>query len=191
MIELRPFEETDIPRLIAWIPDARFLLQWAGPQYKFPLDAVQLHATLETTKGDHPSHFMFTALQKAEGEVVGHIELMKVDYDTATAVLGRVLIGRPEWRARGFGRRMVEEAMRYAFDTLNLGTVTLGVFDFNIQAIACYHALGFAEYERNLTARQFGDEYWNLIMMRLDRDTWRAGSQLRTSQCTVPATAGQ
>ena len=85
MIELRAFEETDIPRLLGWVPDARFLLQWAGPQYKFPLDASQLLQTLTTTRGDRPSCFMFKALRKAEGDVVGHIELMKINYDEGTA----------------------------------------------------------------------------------------------------------
>ena len=36
MIKLRKFEETDIARLIGWIPDARLLRQWAGHQYQYP-----------------------------------------------------------------------------------------------------------------------------------------------------------
>ena len=114
MIELRAFEETDIPRLLGWVPDARFLLQWAGPQYKFPLDASQLLQTLATTKGDRPSCFMFKALRKVEGDVVGHIELMKINYDEGTAQLGRVLIGSPQRRGHGLGRAMVESALRSA-----------------------------------------------------------------------------
>ena len=115
---------------------------------------------------------MFKAVRKAGRDVVGHIELMDVDYNKATALLGRVLIGNPGCRARGWGKRMVEEATCYAFDTLGLGTVTLGVFDFNVSAIVCYRALGFSEYETKLNSRKFGDEYWNLVMMRLSRDAW-------------------
>ncbi len=185
MIELRAFEEADIPRLLGWIPDARFLLQWAGPQYKFPLDAPQLLNTLAATEGERPSCFMFKALRKVEGDVVGHIELTKVNYDTGTARLGRVLIGRPEWRSRGLGREMVESALSYAFNRLGFDMITLGVFDFNAQAIACYEALGFTEYERRPNARTFGKERWTLVMMELNRKVWaekRAGEQPRASK---------
>lgn len=185
MIELRAFEEADIPRLLGWIPDARFLLQWAGPQYKFPLDAPQLLNTLAAAEGERPSCFMFKALRKVEGDVVGHIELTKVNYDTGTARLGRVLIGRPEWRSRGLGREMVESALSYAFNRLGFDMITLGVFDFNAQAIACYEALGFTEYERRPNARTFGKERWTLVMMELNRKVWaekRAGEQPRASK---------
>lgn len=169
MIELRKFEGSDIQRLIGWVPDARFLLQWSGPQYRFPLDAGQLLAALEKTTGTAPSHLMFKALAQPSGDVIGHIEFMNIDYNRRTALLGRVLIGRPEYRGRGYCKQMVEVAIGYGFNTLGLDTITLGVFDFNAQAIACYRALGFVEYERKPNARQFGAEHWTLSMMRLDR----------------------
>ena len=188
MIELRAFEETDIPRLLGWVPDARFLLQWAGPQYKFPLDSSQLLQTLTTTRGDRPSCVMFKALRKVEGDVVGHIELMKINYDEGTAQLGRVLIGSPQRRGHGLGRAMVESAVSYAFHRLGLNMVTLKVFDFNAQAIACYRRLGFTEYERMPLARTFGEERWTLIMMKLDRTTW---AENRRGEEPHPSDAGK
>ena len=92
MIELRKFAPNDIPRLIKWIIDARFLLQWAGPLYKYPLDISQLMATFEKTRGENPPHFMFKAIHTQDQVIVGHVELMDVDYENRTAVLGRVLI---------------------------------------------------------------------------------------------------
>lgn len=187
MIELLNFEEADIPRLIKWVPDARFLLQWAGPQYKYPLNAAQIRKTMEKAKGERPAHFMFKALHKFQGKIVGHIELMGVDYEKRTALLGRVLIGNPEDRGKGYGKVMIDDVARYAFDTLGLATLTLGVFDFNTAAITCYLAAGFAEYERKTNARRFGDEYWTLIMMKLDQETWEKERHQRTSRFNVPA----
>lgn len=138
----------------------------------FPLDSAQLLAALEKTKGEWPSHLMFKAVHQTGGEVVGHVELMGVDYGKRSAVLGRVLIGKPEWRRRRYGKSMVDAVLRYAFNHIGLQTITLGVFDFNTSAIACYTALGFARYEDRPNARQFGEEYWGLIMMHIDRDTW-------------------
>lgn len=175
MITLQKFTEADIPRLIGWIPDARFLLQWAGPQYKFPLDANQIVATLEKTKGEKPPHLMFKAIQQEENVVVGHIELMLVDYEKMTAILGRVLIGGAENRGKGWGSEMVAEALKYGFDMLRLRQIKLNVFDFNSAAISCYKNLGFTQYEFCPNARQSEQERWNLIRMKIDKKTWRSG----------------
>ena len=172
MIKLRKFEGADISRLIGWIPDARFLLQWAGPQYKYPLDAAQLLATIEKTRGERPSHYMFTAFHQMEGTVIGHIELMSVDYEKKIAVLGRVLIGQTESRGKGWGTAIVAEALNYGFNTLGLTEIKLVVFDFNQPAITCYKKLGFAEYEFRENARQFENERWNLMQMKLNKQTW-------------------
>ncbi|MAS94855.1 MAG: GNAT family N-acetyltransferase [Verrucomicrobiales bacterium] len=172
VIELRPFEYSDIPRLIGWIPDARFLLQWAGPGYSFPLDAAQLFEALGKTKGTAPSHLMFKALRQPEDVVIGHIELMGIDHKRRRAHMGRVLIGEPKWRGKGYGRQMVKAAIDYAFGTMNFDTITLSVFDFNTRAMAAYEAIGFLEYERVSAARRFGEESWGLVLMRIERDVW-------------------
>lgn len=172
MIELQKFDKSDIPRLISWIPDARFLLQFAGPGYTFPLNSTQLMATLEKAKGDRPSHFMFKALLMPQKAVVGHIELMAVDYEKKSTRLGRVLIGEAQFRGKGYGTAMIAEAIIFAFTEINLTEMTLAVFDFNSSAIAAYRKLGFREYEIRPNARQIGDEFWNLIMMKLDRKDW-------------------
>ena len=172
MIKLQTFGEADIPRLIGWIPDARILLQWAAPQYKYPLDDIQLLATLEKTRGERPSHFMFAASHQMEGKVVGHVELMAVDYEKSLAGLGRVLIGKSEDRGKGYGTTMVTEALNYGFDTLELAEIRLGVFDFNCSAISCYQKLSFVQSEFRQNARQFENEFWNLLIMKLDKQSW-------------------
>ncbi|MBS0661997.1 MAG: GNAT family N-acetyltransferase, partial [Verrucomicrobia bacterium] len=151
---------------------ARFLLQWAGPFYKYPLDAAQLLATFEKTKGARPAHYMFAAVDNLSGTVIGHVELMAVDHEQLTAMLGRVLIGQIEERGKGYGVAMVAQALDYGFNTLSLSEIRLGVFDFNKSAILCYKKLGFSEFEFRPNARQFESEFWNLIMMKLNRTDW-------------------
>jgi len=169
MIKLRKFEETDIARLAGWIPDARFLLQWAGHQYQYPLDRAQLLKSIERTRGERPKHFMFTACRQDDGMAVGHIELMSVDYGNGAAHLGRVLIGQSGNRGKGMGTAMVAGALHYAFNTLGLTEVKLEVFDCNKPAMACFKKSGFAEYELRENVQQFEDENWNLVMMKLSR----------------------
>ena len=141
MIKLCKFEETDISKLLEWIPDARFLLQWADPKYIFPLNKGQLMMELDGTKGYQPSHFMFKAIYVADKEAVGHVELMAIDYDKKTARLGRVIIGQNEMRGKGYGNQMIQAALTFGFEKLNLNEIDLGVFDFNSSAIRCLKRL--------------------------------------------------
>ena len=172
MLELRTFEKADSDRLISWIPDARFLLRFAGPEYSFPLDKAQLEETIRKTREDNPKHYMFKVVHVLSDEVIGHIEIMRVNYEKRTAHLGRVLIGNPDDRGKGYGIEMVSLALHFAFNSIGLNELTLGVFDFNTPAIACYKGLGFKEYEFKENARPFEDEYWNLILMKLNKDDW-------------------
>ena len=72
-----------------------------------------------------------------------------------------------EDRGKGMGTAMVAEALNYSFNNLGLMEINVGVFDFNKPAIACYKKLGFTEYEFREHARQFENESWNLVMMKL------------------------
>jgi RimJ/RimL family protein N-acetyltransferase len=171
MIELQPFSESGFNQLIAEIPDARFLLQWAGPKYVYPLDVLQLTDTLGKTIGDQPSYRVFKAIRSGTSETLGHIQLNDIDYNAASCVLGRVLIFRG-YRGNGFGKAMVESAVKNSFESLDLNEITLGVFDFNTVAIATYKSIGFVEYQFNKGVRQFQNESWGVIKMKLHKDRW-------------------
>ena len=171
MIELQPFNEGDFSQLIAEIPDARFLLQWAGPKYTYPLDAAQLSDTLANTNGEKPSFKIFKFIRSDTMETVGHIQLMDIDYNAASCILGRVLIFQKN-RGNGFGKAMVKEAIKFAFGNMHLAEITLGVFDFNTSAIDVYKSIGFTEFQFKKDARQFQNESWNVIRMKLSKVSW-------------------
>ncbi len=153
------------------VTDARFLLQWAGPKYIYPLDIFQLKETLNKTIGEQPSFKVFKAINSVTIEPVGHIQLMNIDYSNGTCVLGRVLIF-PDHRFKGFGKAIVRLALKEAFDSLGLQEVKLNVFDFNKNAIALYNSIGFISYQVKKGARNFQSETWNLVSMKLSKDKW-------------------
>ena len=174
MIELQPFSGTDCDRLIGWVPNARFLLQWAGPKYSWPLDTHQLEATLRRSYKHPPPCYVFRAIDRDSTEIIGHIELVHVDYDGGSGHIGRVLVGPLECRGKGYGKQILSELIVFAFDSLDLNRLTLRVFDFNQPAIRCYQSLGFRQIELKKNARRFRDEFCNTILMELDRLSWRA-----------------
>lgn len=177
LIKLNAFDEGDFNQLIAAIPDARFLLQWAGPIYVYPLNVSQLKDTLTKTTGEQPSFKVFRAVLSNTSEIVGHIQLMNIDYNAASCMLGRVLIF-PDHRGKGLGKAMVRRAVKYAFENLGLSDVTLNVFDFNMAAINLYKSVGFIDYEFIKAARNFQNEDWNVIKMKLNKEKWLQKSKM-------------
>ena len=171
MIKLQNIGENDFNQLIHEISDARFLLQWAGPKYTYPLDVAQLKDTLEKTNGEQPSFKAFKAIKADSSDAIGHIQLMDIDYNNSSCILGRVLIFS-EYRGTGLAKELVNCAVEYAFLTLGLQKITLGVFDFNRSAITTYQKIGFVEYQFNEGVRQFQNENWNVIKMKLYKNKW-------------------
>lgn len=167
MLTLAPFTLADCDRLIGWVPDARFLLQWAGPAYTFPLTREQLAHTFALTQQTPPAHLMFKLCETPGGRVLGHIELMGLNSAERRAHIGRVLID-PAARGHGLGSTMMTLLIRHAFGPLGLDTLTLSVFTFNMPAIACYERLGFVTIEK-LPPRPFENETWDVLRMQLTK----------------------
>ncbi len=108
-IALQAFGREDFQRLIDWAHSPEFLLQWAGPIFRFPLDVPQLEEYLAAAGGIPPSRVIFKAVVGTE--VVGHIELDMIDYRNRSARMSRVLIA-DAWRRRGVGSDMVRALLK-------------------------------------------------------------------------------
>ena len=75
MVVLEPFTEADFDRLIGWIPSSDFLLQWAGPDFVYPLNRERLSEHLTDAQGDLPSKLIYKVVDSENGTAIGHIEL--------------------------------------------------------------------------------------------------------------------
>jgi RimJ/RimL family protein N-acetyltransferase len=171
-VELQPFAREDFSRLLGWIRSPEFLLQWAGPIFRFPLDEGQLEEYLKKARGEAAPRRIFKAAETGTGETVGHIELDAIDRRNRSARVARVLIGEP-WRGKGLGEQMVRRIVEIGFDQMKLHRIDLVAFDFNRKAIACYERAGFVREGRIRDARRMGNGYWSLIQMSILEDEWR------------------
>jgi RimJ/RimL family protein N-acetyltransferase len=174
-ITLQAFAREDFQRLISWISSPEFLLQWAGPIFRFPLDTAQLKGYLAAVGETPPVRRIFKAV--AGGEVVGHIELDAINRRNSSARMSRVLI-TDAWQGRGAGRAMVQALLEFGFGELGLHRIDLVVFDFNLTAIACYEKAGFVREGQIRDARRMGDGYWSLYQMSMLENEW--GNRPRT-----------
>jgi len=172
-IQLQPFRDADVDRLIGWIPSAEFLLRWGGSGYTFPLDAKQIKEHLAKASGEKPKHLVFRAVDKKTGSVIGHGEILAIDRANRSAVLGRILVGDPEARSKGTGRQIVRQLVRIAFQDLSLHRVSLRVYDFNEAAIRCYEKAGFKREGLQRDVHRMGGQYWSVYTMSILQEEWR------------------
>ncbi|KRF13539.1 GNAT family N-acetyltransferase [Paenibacillus sp. Soil787] len=94
MIKLVFFERTDSKQLIEWSGDEAFLLQWAGPHFKYPLTEDQLDTYIEGSNNMQSSDkLIFNAIDTETGSIVGHISIGGIDRENRSGRIGKVLIG--------------------------------------------------------------------------------------------------
>ena len=172
-IKLEKFCYEEIPQLVSWIPNKEFLLQWAGPSYTFELLEKQLQDDINMISEKEPKNMMFSAKLIESNETVGHIELLWIDRVNMSARIGRVLVGKEECRNKGIGLQMINAILDIAFNKLNLHRVDLGVFDFNVSAIACYKKAGFITDGNFRECRKINGQYWSLLNMSILEDKYR------------------
>lgn len=172
MIELRFFERTDFKQLIDWIDSSEFLLQFGGPGFKFPLTEQQLEAYIENANHNNTDTLVYKVIHKETGKTIGHISLGNIDRGNKSARIGKVLIGDKNFLGSGIGQMIMEEILKIAFKELKLHRVSLGVFDFNTSAIACYEKVGFVKEGLLRDSRKIGGEYWSLWEMSMLESEW-------------------
>ena len=183
MVVLEPFTEADFDRLIGWIPSSEFLLQWAGPDFEYPLTRERLSEHLTDAQGDLPSKLIYKVVDSEDGTVIGYIELAAIDRCNGSARVCRVLVGDPAYRGRGVGTVMMEKIVEIGFCRLDLHRIELAVFDFNTSAIRCYEKVGFVKEGHLRECRKADDGYWSFYIMAILRREWESSrNEPRTEQ---------
>ncbi|MGN6870137.1 MAG: GNAT family N-acetyltransferase [Solirubrobacteraceae bacterium] len=166
---MRPLALEDFPTLLSWISSADALFQWSGPwDFRWPLSRAQLQRDLERA-GDQRRVY---AVVDTGDELVGHA-MLTIQSEHRLGVVGRVLID-PARRGEGLGTGLMYEIVRVGFDELGLHRLQLGVYDFNLGAIACYERVGFVIEGRMRDSTRGSTGYWSGYLMALLEPEYRA-----------------
>jgi RimJ/RimL family protein N-acetyltransferase len=173
-VTLREFTRDDSARLIDWVnsggPD--FFVRWAGTAFEYPLTEAQLQAHLTEAEGPEATRRVFAAVDGTSGEVVGHVELSRIDRKNRSASISRLLVGDPATRGKGVGRHIVSSLLDVAFGEMSLHRVDLYVLELHIAALSMYKALGFKTEGHLVEARRAGGKYWNAYYMAMLQEEW-------------------
>lgn len=177
LVDLRPVELDDLPRMQRWIndPDTRRGL--------LNVRAWSAHAERRFIEGmaDRPDDLTLAIVARRGRRHVGVIGLHPINWTDRHATYG-ILIGEPVQRRRGFASDATRLILEHAFNTLNLHRVQLEVHEFNAGAIACYEKLGFAR-EGVARSKVFRDgRYWDSLQYAMLADEFRAGLSRPTAR---------
>lgn len=135
MIRIRPYKDSDEVKILSWCTDEESFYKWtAGILGEYPITSEKFRKTGEAMR--------FTALD--EKEVVGFFTVRNPK-DTLDELRFGFVIVDPEKRGKGIGKAMLKLGLDFAFDIYRAKKVTLGVFEDNVPARACYASIGFAE----------------------------------------------
>lgn len=164
MIRLEKFDTAFYPQLIDSIKDARELMQFAGPEFTFPLTEEQI----ETSLSDE-NRIAFRVVNVSNDSTIGHCEICFKD---SFANLGRILIMDETLRGKGIGKQIVTLLLEFILENSKQRNVELNVFDFNISAIKCYEKIGFVINPDKKFVREMDDETWIALNMKLNLNNW-------------------
>jgi RimJ/RimL family protein N-acetyltransferase len=170
-VELVPFRRAHFDLLMACSRSPAELFSWAGTSFRFPLDVPQLRRHL----GDAPGtgRRPFTALDRATGEPVAHLELAAVDLQRGQAYVVRGVVA--PWRRRtGVGRATMSRLLEKSFLDLGLHRIEARVVEGNTAALKAWEGMGF-RYEGLLRERaRFDDRWFGFAPMAILEPEWRA-----------------
>lgn len=164
--------DKDLPLFQQWARTPEFQMQWAGSSWDHPLQMDTLNQYMENANNPAAGgKLVYKVLHALSGDIIGTLSI-GVDRRNLSGRIGKVVIGNPEYRGRGCGRSMIDEALRIGFEGLKLHRMTLGVFDFNEPAIRTYEHAGFKREGLMRECARIGDQYWSLIEMGILRTEW-------------------
>ena len=164
---LRALEKEDMPQIVQWRNDPevyRYFFEYE------PQSLIQQERWFELliNRSDEKL-FMITTKQ---GEALGTIGLVRIDWRSRKAYLGRFYIGNPKHRLAAFGAEAEFLMLQYSFDHLNLNRLYCEVFAFNKAVISLHKRLGF-QVEGVLRQDMFHEEkYEDVVVMGLLRDEY-------------------
>lgn len=165
MIKLEQFERTDFKQLIGWIDSPKFMLQWGGRMFSYPLTEQQLENYIQSDT------LIYRVVHEESGEVIGHINLT-IDRINHSGRIGKVLVGKRNLQGYGIGQMMIQKVLNIAFGQFKVHRVSLGVFDYNLPAIACYEKAGLVKEGLLRESRRFENDFWSLWEMSILEKEW-------------------
>lgn len=166
MLRLRPYKSCDAKYIIDWINNEEEFAKWCANLITYPFTEESMKITQERFE-NYENGWLFTSINK-KGTPIGFLSMSKADYEKNSVHLGFIIVDSSK-RNKGFGKQMINQALKYAFEILNVSRVTLKVFDNNPTAHICYQKLGFVDVRHGENTFPYKDEMWGYYDMVIEK----------------------
>ncbi len=156
---LRPVRQPDLARIADWDQDPEIVALMGR---KFVAGAENAQQWYQRTKADRRCR-VWAIETLADRELIGEIELDRIDWRAGTAEL-RICIGEKAFWGHGYGRDALGCLLAQAFSYWHLKAIYLRVYQANMRAIRLYERLGFTPQGIMEPIRRRGDASAILLM---------------------------
>jgi RimJ/RimL family protein N-acetyltransferase len=106
----------------------------------------------------------FTIYALPDFQPIGTVNLHQINHKHRKANMG-IMIGEPAMRGQGLGTEAVELIVDFGFNALNLNSIWLTTYEFNIAGRTAYRRAGFSEVGRRRQCRFHAGRFWDEIHM--------------------------
>jgi len=165
MILLEKFTADDFEQFIGWMDTEKFMCQFGGASFTFPVTVEQLNNYIADS-----AHRICRVVDSSTNRVVGHASISQHNVKNKSARLCRILIDK-ENRCKGYGQQLIQALLKICFEELELHRVDLGVIEYNKAAIQFYKNSGFQIEGTWRESLVIENEYYSVHNMSiLDRE---------------------
>lgn len=168
-VRLRPLEDADLKQLYDWQRDPDLYDHLVGDRRDVSWDEARAWMVRHWLPQGRDRRYALCTSQT--GEIAGAVYLLAVEGEP-DALAFHIFIGEPAHRGKGLGRAALGEALRIAFDDLDVLEVRLEVLATNAAGRRLYAAAGFRETGRRPVEKRSGAV--EAVAMALSRDAYRA-----------------
>lgn len=173
---LREFQKEDIAYIREWVNDPD-IASYLSDIFIYPHTLNETEAFVNgILEGRFPNEKHFIIAEKATGDYLGQMGLMKIDWKNRTAEVG-IIIGKKELLGKGIGTEAMGLLQDFAFNSMNLNRLELTVHDFNFRAIKCYEKSGFIQDGRLRQKYFFNGKYTDIILMSILKEEYDYGKK--------------
>lgn len=165
-MRIRPYiESRDYEYIVKWIDDEKIHALWCANLIPYPVTKENLHNFLEKDAIDWTgSAYVAT---EDNGQVIGFF-CYSVNTDDNTGFFKLVVVDSKK-RGAGYGKKMLQLALQYAFNITGVDLVHINVFSENTAAKHCYEKIGFVEESISNNIFPYKDELWSRCHMIIEK----------------------
>lgn len=174
MLYLRPYKKEDAKTIISWCEDETVFRKWTSNRYNtYPITEKDINHKYLDCNGDCTEYDNFYPMIACdESGIVGHFTIRYVGGNHKILRVGFVIVDSKK-RGHGYGKKMIQLALDYAFRIGGAEQVTLGVFENNKPAYCCYKAAGFhdVQMKQEKICELFGEK-WRIFELAINKNDY-------------------